>query len=233
MEASAIENNTSELINPLPNIIPNIVWDDLFVSQKDEIIDAVKSDYTVTYYHTARRHKKDESLLYNLDKINITTPLHKDNISNDKIDEDRLLPEDIDVIKIEEKSKESIGTLYETRIYSRATSERGILKLENPVPDIIPLNIWNNLPDVLKEEIIEGEDRKKNNSDEFYFNISYNPDFDVETDMLYRAIEKRIKAHDGVKDTITISSGWFFCRGSTSIYDAKRGLLIDGTEWIR
>jgi len=78
-------------------------------------------------------------------------------------------------------------------------------KLINPVQDIIPCDIWNNLPDVLKEKIIEAANIKNNYSFAIKrcSNIGYNPD----------------------KDTITIHRG----SGTVSYidtYDAKRGVLI-------
>jgi len=74
-------------------------------------------------------------------------------------------------------------------------------KLINPVPDIIPSDIWNNLPDALKEEIIKGEGRKNNHSD-YRFNIYYDPD----------------------EDTISIHSGSGTV-SHTDTYDVKRGVF--------
>jgi len=187
MKKDKNENNTSELKNPLPDTIPNIVWDDLLYSDKEKILNAVKLKYTVTYYHTERRHKKGFTTNTT---VNDTEDTYVNSFS------------DTDVIKIEETN----GFTTVTSLYSRATSERGITNYENHVPDIIPSDIWNNLPDVLKEEIIKAANRKNNHSaviEDPRFNISYNPD----------------------KDTITIHSGSGTV-GYTDTYDAKRGVLI-------
>ncbi|MDR2718201.1 MAG: hypothetical protein LBB89_09075 [Treponema sp.] len=142
----------SKLLNSLPNIIPDIVWDDLLESEKIRIIEAVEKKYT-------------------------------------------------DVIEIK---KNAHGYSSVSTIYSMATSERGIIKAENPVPDIIPCDIWNNLPDVLKEEIIEGKTGRHRGSYFGYrFTISYDPD----------------------KNTINISRGSVLS-SRTYIYDAKRGVGI-------
>jgi hypothetical protein len=166
----------SKLLNPLPNIIPDIVWDDLLESEKIRIIEAVEKKYTVTYYHTDRQSS-----------------------DNDVIE----IKEIITFGGEKERSCYSVST-----IYSRATSERGIIKAENPVPDIIPCDIWNNLPDVLKEKIIEGKrktDRHRGSYFDYRFTISYDPD------------ENKIYINTG--------GGFIFY---TDIYDAKRGVQIDG-----
>jgi hypothetical protein len=164
----------------------------------EKIINAVKSNYTVNYYHTDRRNKKDRTTSDNFvsTKDGIDTDTYVNSIS------------DTDVIKIEEIDSNVKGSCYMctiSSIYSRATSERGIINIENSVPDIIPCNIWNNMPDVLKEEIIKGESHKNKHSD-YRFNIYYDSD------------EYTISIHSG--------SGTI---GYTDTYDAKRGVLICGT----
>ena len=192
------EKNTSELINPLPDTIPNIVWDDLLYSDKEEILNAVKSNYTITYYHTERQHKKDISLSDDSEESNVSTTGNTDTYPHVNC------YSDTDVIKIEKTN----GLTTVSSIYSRATSERGVINIENPVSDIIPYDIWNNLPDVLKEEIIKAASQENNHSVVINppFNIGYNPD------------EGTISIHSG---SGTVSY--------TDTYDAKRGVLLCGT----
>ena len=197
----AMKNDKNELINPLPITIPNIVWDDLLYSDKEKIINSVKLNYTVTYYHTEHRYKKDISTSDNY----VTT--------TDGIDNDTYVNSfsDTDVIKIEEIDSSVKGSRYMytiSSIFSRATSERGVINIDNPVPDIIPCNIWNNLPDVLKEEITKAASRKNNYSVviDKRLNISFNPN----------------------ENTITIHCGSGTV-GHTDTYDAKRGVFIRGT----
>jgi hypothetical protein len=165
MKESTMERNTSELKNPLPDKIPDIVWDDLLYSEKEQIIDAVKLSYNITYFHTKRQPERERTLA------------------------------DTGVIEI--------GDYAVSCIYSRATSERGITKLDNPVMNIIPCNIWNNLPDVLKEEIIKG--------------INYNNEHD--------GYDKFSCSYSSYENKISIGYG---CFGNWKIdkYDAKRGVFI-------
>jgi len=163
MKESTNENNTSELINPLPNTIPNIVWDNLIDSQKEEILNAVKLNYTITYYHTGHRGKKD---------IFLSDDSKKD------IPFEEFEPEDTDVIEIinvDSSNKESCSVFSVSRIYSKVTSNRGNKELENPAKDIIPYNTWDNLHDMYKKEIINQKNIFKN----YNFEISYNPEEDT------------------------------------------------------
>ena len=163
MKESTNENNTSELINPLPNTIPNIVWDNLIDSQKEEILNAVKLNYTITYYHTGHRGKKD---------IFLSDDSKKD------IPFEEFEPEDTDVIEIinvDSSNKESCSVFSVPRIYSKVTSNRGNKELENPAKDIIPYNTWDNLHDMYKKEIINQKNIFKN----YNFEISYNPEEDT------------------------------------------------------
>jgi hypothetical protein len=196
MKEPTIENNASELKNPLPDKIPNIVWDDLLHSSKMTILGAIEKNYIINYFHTERKPKEIEK--------NCSEHLLKDRIDH---------PLDTDVIEIEEVCSEDVqkygypGMFDICSIYSRATSERGVIRLDNPIPDIIPCDIWNNLPDVLKETIINTKNQAEyNEKSVFYFSykISYCP-------------------HEN-----TIIIYWHHHFDSfTHTYDAKRGILID------
>ena len=174
-----MERNDGILTNPLPNTIPGIVWDDLPDSEKIKIFDAIKLRYSITYRHAERRPKGERNLA------------------------------DTDVIEIREYDSENgrkASSYAVSRLYSRATSERRITTLDNPVPDIIPCDIWNNLPDVLKEEIVEGKNYCRKHEGDYRFNVSYSPD----------------------ENTIVIEQGHFMGRHCTNKYDAKRGVYING-----
>jgi hypothetical protein len=144
MKEPAIENTANELKNPLPDKIPNIVWDDLLSSENKKNFDAIEKKYSINYFHTERRPKKDG------------------------------YDSDYDVIEIkkddskDEKKNWILRYRSDMSIYSRTTSERGKIIIDNPVPEIIPCHIWNNLPNVLKEKIIDTENKyieKKNLSE--------------------------------------------------------------------
>jgi len=135
--------------------------------------------YNITYFHTERRPKGERNLA------------------------------DSDVIEIREcdfENGEKASCYAVSRLYSRATSERGITTLDNPIQDIIPCGIWNNLPDVLKEEIVEGENYCKKHEGDYKFNVKYSPD----------------------ENKISIGHGHFMGRYCINQYDAKRGVYIDG-----
>jgi hypothetical protein len=160
MKESTNENNTNELLNPRPKTIPNIVWDNLNYSQKEEIINAVKLNYTITYYHTGHRGEKDIKL---------------SDDSKKRMPYTGLEPEDTDVIEIigvDSSVKESVPVFSIQIIYSKATSDHESRKLENPEKDIIPYYTWDNLHDIHKQEIIN----IKNNLNDNNFEISYNPE---------------------------------------------------------
>jgi hypothetical protein len=194
MKKSIMEGNANEIINPLPNTIPDIVWDDLLYSEKIKILDAVKLRYDITYFHTERRHQN------NIETLN---EAYKNKLVRNRCSIDT------DVIKIEEYDSENVQKTSGyaiSCIYSRVTSERGITKLDNPVMETIPCNIWNNLPDVLKEEIVEGKNYCKKHEGDYNFNVSYSPN----------------------ENKISIGHGHFMGRYSIDNYDAKRGVYIDG-----
>jgi hypothetical protein len=186
MKESAIENTANELKNPLPDKIPNIVCDDLLPSEKTKIFEVIENKYSITYYHTERHSKKDDFA-------------------------------DTDVIKIDKDSSESANVqntfdqydpFWPLYIYSMATSERGKIKLANPVPEIIPCHIWNNLPDVLKEEI-DASIKYRDYKNYHHCRIDYFPDKNI----------LGIYKSTGDDHFRTLSS-------HAVKYDSKRGVLL-------
>lgn len=210
------------LANPLRKAIPDTVWNDLEYKDKVKIINAIKTGKVVTYFHTDRR----DSRIFTEDTDIIGIDLDADKNS----------------FKREENSLPGILSKAGEMILSRATAERGIVKIENPVPEIIPCDVWNNLPDVAKEkflaEIEKGKifienrkqrDREKLNNpyyDHQFFKIIYHPMKEKNDDPF---IMGDINTE---KDVIEISSGQFggcLSGGSnTEYYDAKNGFSLGG-----
>jgi hypothetical protein len=218
------------LANPLREVIPDTVWNDLEYKDKVKIINAIKTGKVVTYFHTDR--KDSRRFTEDTDIIGIDLDADKNSF------------------KIEEKSLS--GILSKTgemkMILSRATAERGIVKIENPVPEIIPCDVWNNLPDVAKEEFVEKTEKGKifienckQRDREKLDNPYYDPPF---FEVIYHPMKEKNNKPFGMidenieKDIIEISSGQFGVCGplsggsNTVYYDAKNGFSLGGVMTI-
>jgi hypothetical protein len=129
--------------NPVPDIIPVIVWNELEDEEKLEINNAVKSGCHISYCHTGRTQRKEAK--EHESKFETETPG----------DSSADYPLDADVITIK-GDKET-----DKNIILRAICERNIKKIDNPVPDSIPEAVWQQLPDVFKEELCASIDTNK------------------------------------------------------------------------